>query len=166
MHASEYQRPVALTHTTDLLGSPYEYPVCTRLRSRASYRSPSPITCEFIHRSRLSGPNSIYMVRARALELNRKNENKKSSTFFFFIVTYCPLEEFGQRSFNCQSALWPLGKLLWKTRWQEMFLLFVPTSEIEERKNKRNFTLYYKLVIETCNYRLSILILYSQNHNC
>lgn len=61
-------------HTTGLFSLPYEpsVSVCIHLRSRESYRSPSPITCEFVCRSYLCRPNSIYLVRMLALKTRKK----------------------------------------------------------------------------------------------
>jgi len=68
---------------------------CVQLRSRASYRSASPITCGFTRRSRHRGPNSIYLVRAPSTESNRKNDEENEE--LNFLSTYCPLKEIRQR---------------------------------------------------------------------
>lgn len=109
MHTPEYQRPVALTHTTDLLGSPYEYPVCTHLCSRASYRSPSPITCEFIRRSRLWAEFNLYGTCPSARVKPKKWKRGRAQDFFFPIVTHCPLDEVSAEKF--QSPKCPFNLL-------------------------------------------------------
>lgn len=124
MHTPEYQRPVALTRLTFLahltsilcaLTSAHVRAIARLRQSRAS-----------LYVDRVSGPNSIYMVRARALELNRKNENEEElKTFFFPIVTHCPLDEVSAEKFQSPKCPFNLLESCLETFVGEICLYFL-----------------------------------------
>lgn len=152
MHTPEYQRPVALTHTTDLLGSPYEYPVCTHLRSRASYRSPSPITCEFIRRSRLSGPNSIYIGTCPSARVKPKKWKRGRVGHFFFF--YCDLlpawRSSGREVSNAKVPFDLLESCLKKLVGEKRFYFLCTNTWKAYKREKIKILHYMKLVFEIC----------------
>lgn len=143
MHTQNINDPLPLRTRLTFLAHLTSILCCTHLRSRASYRSSSPITCEFIHRSRLWVPNSIYMVRARALELNGEKKRKRRAQYFFFSY-HDPLPAWRSLSREDSMPKCPFNLLescLKTLVARETFLLFVLIllEIVQERKHLKKF---------------------------
>lgn len=117
--------------------------MCAHLGSRASYRSPSPITCEFTHRSCLCGPNSIYLVRARDRDKPKKDEKRRERERAQFPIDLLPVRRGPGQGVPIAQVLFDLsGCYFRRTAWREMFVFNLLVRTNTWRLRKRIFYVY------------------------